>query len=384
MASILPPFGMNRPDEVVWKDGKDNMFTVTSTYKVVEGEHMAPTDRIWRSIWDWNGPHRLKTCLWIIANNKLLTNAERFKRHMTDTAACSLCNGEMETTLHAIRDCGKVRRLWEKLVPPLKWNDFFHGNLAEWLDSNLKGNYSADSVSNLSWSYTFIVAIWSIWRERNNTIFNGKDRNIEQVQFGIIHQVEEILNCNAKFANLGAKKTEALIGWNFPNDDWVKCNVDGACKDNGTSTGCGGVLRDRAEHWVTGFVRGLGMGTVLNAELWGILIGLQVAWNHGLRKVWLESDSLTAINLIKHGCTSSHMYYDLVLSIRELCNRSWQVHLSHIHREGNRVADSLANEGAASDHFTNILISPPFYCLNLLRDDTMGVSLPRFVPSVAM
>lgn len=50
MAAILPPFGVNRPDEIIWKDGKNNRFTVTSTYHIVQGNHDASTDKIWRSI----------------------------------------------------------------------------------------------------------------------------------------------------------------------------------------------------------------------------------------------------------------------------------------------------------------------------------------------
>lgn len=144
------------------------------------------------------------------------------------------------------------------------------------------------------------------------------------------------------------------------------------------------MFRDSAGQWLHGFVRGLGMGTVLTVELWGILLGLQLAWNHRLSKIWLESDSLTAINLIHKGCPSSHMHYNLVQSIKEFCSKNWQIRLSHTHREGNRVANSLANEGASSGLFTTIHTSPPFYCLNLLRDDTSGVSLPRMVSSVSL
>lgn len=150
------------------------------------------------------------------------------------------------------------------------------------------------------------------------------------------------------------------------------------------ASGCGGVLRDNAGNWVTGFYRGLGMGSVLGAELWGILVGLQVAWDRGIQKLWIESDSLTSVNLVKRGCSLTQTYYNLVQSILELCGRSWQVHITHSHREGNRVADILANDGACSGFYTTVLNSPPQHIVNTLRDDTSGASMPRLVAASSL
>lgn len=108
-------------------------------------------------------------------------------------------------------------------------NAFFQGSLTEWILENMKGKSSTNSVFMLPWEYVFIIAIWSFWRERNNIIFNGKNRSLEQIKFGIIHQVEEIIRCNEKMSKVGVSKIETLIDWTFPTEGWVKCNVDGAC-----------------------------------------------------------------------------------------------------------------------------------------------------------
>ena len=57
---------------------------------------------------------------------------------------------------------------------------------------------------------------------------------------------------------------------------------------------------------------------MLTAELWGILSGLQVAWMHGIKRIWVESDSLTAVSLIKFGCSQFKNYAGLVNYIKEL------------------------------------------------------------------
>jgi hypothetical protein len=40
-------------------------------------------DSIWRWVWKWKGPKRIKAFLWIAAQNGLLTNEARVRRHFT-------------------------------------------------------------------------------------------------------------------------------------------------------------------------------------------------------------------------------------------------------------------------------------------------------------
>lgn len=379
LAAVHPPFGTNRKDRIVWKGGKNNFFTVTSANHIAQGDNAVPRERVWRQIWQWNGPPRFKTCLWLIANNKLLSNTERCKRQMTNSSQCPICNHSDGTVVHAIRDCPKSMGIWKSLVPSTHWGEFFNSDISDWVLNNLQGKDPFTTSVSLPWQMTFVVACWTIWRERNNVVFNQKNRDPQQIVFGIYHQAHEINNNNLKLSKLGLGKVETLIGWSFPQDEWVKCNVDGACKGGGAATGCGGVLRDNSGRWLLGFHRGLGMGTVLNAELWGIFLGLQTAWNQGYQKIWLESDSLTSVNLVKNGCSMNHSCSNLVQSILDLCSREWQVHIAHTHREGNRVADILANDGVHSDMFTSLLHLPPHHVMDCLRDDMSGASMPRLI-----
>jgi len=51
--------------------------------------------------------------------------------------------------------------------------------------------------------------------------------------------------------------------------------------------GCGGELRDHCGKWMVGFGVKLGNCSTIEAELWGILHRLQVAWKLNLKKVIL-------------------------------------------------------------------------------------------------
>lgn len=53
---------------------------------------------------------------------------------------------------------------------------------------------------------------------------------------------------------------------------------------NPGSPGCGCVIRDYIERWIAGFAIHIGTCPAFTVELWGILKGLEVAFNKALRK----------------------------------------------------------------------------------------------------
>ncbi|PKI58238.1 hypothetical protein CRG98_021320 [Punica granatum] len=75
------------------------------------------------------------------------------------------------------------------------------------------------------------------------------------------------------------------------------------------------------------------------AELWGVLSGLELAWELGYRLVLLEVDSLLVTRLIAGSGPRAPQLRTIVREIRSWLERDWQVEVSHRYREGNSVAD---------------------------------------------
>ncbi|MBA0765931.1 hypothetical protein Gotri_015032, partial [Gossypium trilobum] len=65
----------------------------------------------------------------------------------------------------------------------------------------------------------------------------------------------------------------------------------------------GGVVKDSHGHWILGFNRRLGLCSVFNTELLGILDGLIVIHNKRWEKVSIRTDSLEVIQAIKEAFT---------------------------------------------------------------------------------
>ncbi|CAN1139910.1 Putative ribonuclease H protein At1g65750 [Linum perenne] len=59
----------------------------------------------WNRVWKWGGPSRIQFFLWLLSHEKLLTNLERKRRHMTQDSSCPRCAHTEESIFHILRDC---------------------------------------------------------------------------------------------------------------------------------------------------------------------------------------------------------------------------------------------------------------------------------------
>ncbi|KAL4388752.1 hypothetical protein GQ457_09G005630 [Hibiscus cannabinus] len=150
----------------------------------------------------------------------------------------------------------------------------------------------------------------------------------------------------------------SLVRWRRPPVGWTKLNCDGAVVPSSGFSSCGGVIRNEFGGWLIGFSRKLGICSVIEAELWGIYEGLLVAWSLGLNRIIVEVDSADVINLI-HQYKVGEASLALVPHIVSLIRRSWTIELSHVSREGNRLADCMAKFPYWNDLLRHRFLSPP-------------------------
>ncbi|KAG5249134.1 non-LTR retroelement reverse transcriptase [Salix suchowensis] len=178
------------------------------------------------------------------------------------------------------------------------------------------------------------------------------------------------------------RKELQQVGWTYPANDWIKLNVDGCSKGNPGEAGAGGVLRDGMGSWIAGFARNNGICSSVTAELWAVYIGLQLTWDRGYRKVILESDSSVVVGLMNGDKVSMDRNCTLIMKIRDMLDKAWEVRTVHIYREANCVADWLANYGLSRDVIDrqfDVLTDPPSGLYTLLYYDLIGSTIPRLI-----
>ncbi|KAL4359627.1 hypothetical protein AHAS_Ahas08G0096300 [Arachis hypogaea] len=338
IVGISPPSPWKEADYLAWSSSPDGQFSIKSAYQNLM-ESQITTNRIFRLVWMWQGPERVKTFLWLVAHNAILTNAERRRRHLTMDGTCPRCQHHDESTIHVLRDCPYATSIWKRLIPPKGINSFFNTNLNDWLSLNL--------ASNSSWACLFGVAVSSLWFFRNKLVFNSELVDITAATFQIQARAQEFRKVMEK--NLNPRNTQAssdcLIGWSRPEGDCVKLNVDGSWFAHQSNAACGGVFRDSTGRFLKGYSGNLGNCSIMHAELWAVVHGLTIAAANGYMNLIVESDSAAAINFIEHGCSPAHHCAPLVQDIRNLSARLQQTSWKHALREANTVADHLAKKG---------------------------------------
>ncbi|CAN1165102.1 Putative ribonuclease H protein At1g65750 [Linum perenne] len=97
----------------------------------------------------------------------------------------------------------------------------------------------------------------------------------------------------------------------------------------------------------------------MRAELRGIIIGLQIAWENGFRKVDARIDSQAILTLIKDNESATHQ---------------------HIYREGNFADDYLANLGHDYPWGAHPISLSDCNLSYFLHRDCIGIFEPRLIP----
>ncbi|KAK7376153.1 hypothetical protein VNO78_35007 [Psophocarpus tetragonolobus] len=167
-----------------------------------------------------------------------------------------------------------------------------------------------------------------------------------------------------------------FVWWTAPPPDFVKINCDGAFSTcHGSKASAGGVVRDWEGKFAVGFSHLLNnCETVVEAELLAIKIGIQVTISKGFKKLVVESDSYSAIQLINDGVFTCHPYPALVSSILDIANTADAVCYNHVFRETNSVADGFARHGLSLSPNSDVQLfsCPPAFSLRSLRADEAG------------
>ncbi|KAF7801750.1 ribonuclease H [Senna tora] len=166
------------------------------------------------------------------------------------------------------------------------------------------------------------------------------------------------------------------VKWNNPEDGWVKVNVNGSSNiDDNMNGACGGVVRDHLENFIVGFARNLGNCSSNQAEVWGVLSGLEIVWRHGFRRVVVEMDSLITYGLVQNQVPSTHPCFFLIVHIRQMVERDWEVQFKHTYREGNDAADAMASYAHSVGYDLSFLELTPVQVTKVLDDDSRGAKL---------
>ncbi|RZS03567.1 hypothetical protein BHM03_00033852 [Ensete ventricosum] len=136
------------------------------------------------------------------------------------------------------------------------------------------------------------------------------------------------------------------FAWEKPCSGWIKLNFDGASKCKFSNASIGGVCRDHEGLFMLGYAECIGRATSSVAELAACKRGLELALQNGWHSLWVEGDAKMVVDVFTNEVRlKSKEDLKIAREIRVLIPQLNDFTVSHIYRQGNRVAHNFAKLG---------------------------------------
>lgn len=108
--SMQPPLSNASHDIPAWRHSNDGLFSVNSAYdSLLNHASSFPEDPLWKLIWRWDGPPKIRSFLWLSSLDKLTTMNTLSQRKIVVSALCPMGCHTHENVLHVLRDCNLAR-----------------------------------------------------------------------------------------------------------------------------------------------------------------------------------------------------------------------------------------------------------------------------------
>jgi hypothetical protein len=135
--AIMPPANDSIDDMIAWRGTSNVDFSIASAYTLLCRFSDKAWETDWFRIWRLRVPEHIRTFIWLIRHDRLLTNYRKSKMHIGEPW-CNHYVDVVKDTLHVLRDCPLAKSVWCNLLNGEDRDSFFTAALARWIVSNIK------------------------------------------------------------------------------------------------------------------------------------------------------------------------------------------------------------------------------------------------------
>ncbi|KAL5172857.1 putative ribonuclease H protein [Glycine soja] len=171
----------NLNDTWVWGAESSGIFSTKFGYQVIKSEMVDEGLYLgFKKLWEIKLPPKALSFVWRLLWDKLPTKDNLIKRQIqVDNDLCPFCHNQPESASHLFFTCGKTMAIWWEYLSWVKEDKVFH---CRPLDNFIQHYSSATSkVSNTRRTMWWIAATISIWRLRNDIIFQNQTFDINRL-----------------------------------------------------------------------------------------------------------------------------------------------------------------------------------------------------------
>ncbi|CAJ2645220.1 unnamed protein product [Trifolium pratense] len=358
----------DKEDKLIWIHNAHGELTLKDAYSffTTSGQKVS-----WaKSLWNIAIPPSKSFMVWRLFHHKMPTDEILAARGIQLPSMCCLCNKDSETTNHLFLECQFSLALWNWLAAIINHRIDVSSLSTLWQVTS--GNWNPQCKITITAVVIYILNY--IWLSRNNLRFKNIKPNFNSITSLIIANVSLVGNCSRLTAGSSITDFEILkffkieihqsrpakiveVLWSPPLNGWYKCNTDGTSMGNPGPAACAGVFRNYKGEFLGCFAKNLGIANALFAEIMGVIIAIECAFEKNWKQLWLECDSKLVVLAFKSPHVIPWQLKNRWLNcITKIKNMSFCI--SHIYREGNHCADKLASFGLALNDYAWWNISP--------------------------
>jgi hypothetical protein len=137
--------------------------------------YFRPYERIWKS---W-APPKCRFFMWLVAHNRCWTADRLARRGLPHPPKCLLCDQEQESIQHLLVGCVFARQFWFSLLQRIGLSSLTpQPEDSAWEDWWEKAEAATTGDVRKGLNSIIILGAWSIWKHRNDCVFNGVVPNI--------------------------------------------------------------------------------------------------------------------------------------------------------------------------------------------------------------
>ena len=344
-AELVQPIPLSQcqtKDVLYWPFTVDGQYNCKFGYKFLkdleeiseDGTHVEVDKKFWKSIWSLEIPNKYKNLLWRACRTSLPTKQNLVWRTILQNSSCDRCSLQLEDTLHSLWSCTRLNEVWEgdrwNFQSRINFADF--KELCSWILENGKP------------MDLFAIQVWSIWNHRNKLRLNHSCcltkelQNMAEDSWNEIHRSNLRLN---RFSSSSSSTHQAL--WTTPTPDSYKINYDGALSIADNKSGIGIVVWDCHGEVIASLIQQLDQAyQPVEVEAMAASKAVEFGSELGLHRAIIEGDSEVVVKALTCKEFGLAPYAHLINDVSLFFGLYSQLSYSHVKRNSNKVAHSLA------------------------------------------
>lgn len=165
-------------DRTIWSWEQNGNFSARSAYTAnFMGLQRSPTAEF---TWKSSAPLHCRFFLWLVIQNSCWTSDRLAKRGLPHQDSCPFSDQHEESLQHLLLDCVFARQVWHEMgtrtgvhdIEPLQ-----DESLSAWCLTQ-----DQRPAHRISLRAKCILALWIIWKHRNDIVFNGASVSLPRVK----------------------------------------------------------------------------------------------------------------------------------------------------------------------------------------------------------